>query len=300
MVIVIGKDGFIGKSILSYLNSILKPDQFIGVNRSNFEVIERIDLNRQEVLTIIFCVGNRLQYHKTGEIFSQLENEKNLISQTISKTKYDNTNIVYFSSAGTLYKQQQGIPSVESSTIEPNNNYGFYKMEMENYLSGVFKDREMSIFLLRVSNVYGPFQKSNLGQGLISTLVSNLLNNKRSVVRFGGEEMRDYIYIDDLCSAVYSIISRNHSYQNYIYNISSGSSVSTNFIIDKVYNVMNSHSFNRSRDLVFYTDSFMDELPTNSFIDCSSFMLKFGWKPKVDLDFGIGKVLDYQVKHNFL
>ena len=285
MVIVIGKDGFIGKSILSYLKLRLKPDQFIGVNRYNFEIIEEIDLNKQDVLTVIFCIGNRLQYHKTSEIFSQLENEKNFISQTISKVKRDNTNIVYFSSAGTLYKQQQGLPSVENSTIEPSNNYGFYKMEMENYLSDEFKDREMSIFLLRVSNVYGPFQKSNLGQGLISTLVSNLLNKKQSIVRFGGKEMRDYIYIDDLCSAVYSIISKNHSFQNYI---------------DKVYDVMNSHSFIRSRDLVLYTDSFMDELPTNSFIDCRSFMLKFGWEPKVDLDFGIGKVLDYQVKHNFL
>ena len=296
MVIIIGKDGFIGSSIVNYFSNFLKPDQYIGINRHNFELLDRIDFSRENISTVIFCVGNRLQYYKNDENFYYVENEMNFISQTISRIKCKKINIIYFSSAGTLYKQTDYLPSLEHSIIEPHNNYGLYKIKIENYLLRTFVEKNISIFILRVSNVYGPFQKPNLGQGLISTLVYNLLNNKQSIIHFEGKEVRDYIYIDDLCSAVLSIALKSHSSRNHLYNISRGDSVSTNFIIDQIFEVLSSHAIYRERNLIKYTKLSMHDLPTNSYIDSSKFRLEFDWVPETDLDNGIAKVLEYQVK----
>jgi UDP-glucose 4-epimerase len=296
MIIVFGSDGFIGKSILNYLNFFSNPDQYIGINRHNVELLDKIDYSKYNYSTIIYCVGNKLQYNKSAESSYYIENEIKLIYQTISKIKSQKINVIYFSSAGTLYKQTKNLPSFEYSPTEPHNNYGLYKIRMENHLLQAFIDRDISVFILRVSNVYGPFQKPNLGQGLISTLVNNLLNNKQSNIHFEGKEMRDYLYIDDLCSAVFSIASKSHLAPNYLYNISRGESVSTNFIINKVYEALSSHSFNRERNLISYLKSFEHERQSDSFIDSSKFQLEFSWLPRVNLDFGIDKVLEYQVK----
>jgi UDP-glucose 4-epimerase len=295
MIIVIGSNGFIGKSILNYLNFYSNPDKHIGINRDDFELLDRIDFNKHNFSTVIFCVGNQLQYNKSDELSHYVENEIKLIAQIMSKIKSQKLNFIYFSSAGTLYGQTGNLPSFEYSTIEPHNNYGLYKLKMENYLSGAFVDRDVSVFTLRVSNVYGPIQKPNLGQGVISTLVSNMLNSKQSNIRFEGNEMRDYLYIDDLCSAVFSIASRSHPNQNYLYNISRGESVSTNFIIDQIYEALRSRSINRERNLISYVNSIEHEQQTDSFIDSSKFQSELNWNPRVNLNIGISKVLEYQV-----
>jgi hypothetical protein len=97
MIIVIGSNGFIGKSILNYLNFYSNPDKHIGINRDDFELLDRIDFNKHNFSTVIFCVGNQLQYNKSDELSHYVENEIKLIAQIMSKIKSQKLNFIYFS-----------------------------------------------------------------------------------------------------------------------------------------------------------------------------------------------------------
>ena len=293
MIVVIGSEGFIGKSFINYLKKNHPNEKFIGVHRNNYEILSRTYFSNDELVNVFFCISNDLQYKKNNPIQIYLDSERESIKRIVSFINSSKLRLIYLSSAGTIYKSTGKNPVTEKSKIETNNNYGEFKLQMEKYLIKEFSDKNKFSTILRVSNVYGELQKSNLGQGIVSTLIYNLLNKKETTIFFKGIELRDYLYIDDFCAALFCLTKGNFIENISIYNVSFGHSISTSSMLEIILTNFRRASIPIDTRLIKFTNSSFGTSPLNSVVNSSKFRSEFNWKPKVDLSEGIMKIINY-------
>ena len=88
------------------------------------------------------------------------------------------------------------------------------------------------MIIARISNPYGPGQDYNKGVGFIDAALKKCLNGETIEIWGDGEVVRDYIYIDDVCEMICSLI--NYNGEQEVFNLSSNEGVSLNRVIDEL------------------------------------------------------------------
>src|SRR5688572_12776944 len=174
------------------------------------------DISRpEEVLAAIADSGVVINLvHTTVPGSSMADPEYDVVSNvagTISwlrqlgKTKV--RRLLYVSSGGTVYGVPETVPITEDHPTNPINSYGITKLAIEKYTAMFCRMFGLDYRILRPSNVYGPGQRLNVGQGVIGVLASRALAGKPLEIWGSGENLRDYLFIDDLTKALIALIS---------------------------------------------------------------------------------------------
>jgi len=133
---------------------------------------------------------------------------------------YNIKRIVFASSNATLGVQSP--PITESMVPKPISPYGVSKLFGE-MMADVFNDLYgMSIISLRFSNVYGLYSENKTS--VITTFIKNILQQKPIIVYGNGKQTRDFIYVQDICNAIYLSI-KNPSAKG-VLQIASGKEIS--------------------------------------------------------------------------
>lgn len=239
--IVLGGNGFIGKNLCSYLadlgievTSFDRDDVIDGDPRVDFvhgdffeddflrELIREYDVIFHAISTINPGNSNDIYMNGYG---------KDLV-QTIklcSWIKDTNKSMVFLSSGGTVYGNQKQQPITEQMLPLPINHYGNIKLCIENALRIFHIQNTMNIRIARIANPYGPGQDYTKGVGFVDALLKRAMENKVVEVWGDGENIRDYIYIKDVCYYLHRLAEYDGSES--IFNISSGEGISQNQII---------------------------------------------------------------------
>ncbi len=139
------------------------------------------------------------------------------------------TRLIFLSSGGTVYGQHANQPITEDVLPKPINHYGNIKLCMENTIRTFNYQRHIKMLIVRISNPYGVGQDFEKGVGFIDAVLKNSLSNTPITVWGDGENIRDYIYINDVCSMIINLLQYKGEYDTF--NISSGIGVSQNQII---------------------------------------------------------------------
>lgn len=143
-----------------------------------------------------------------------------------------NVRFIYFSSGGAIYGNSTcGIFS-EHMKCNPVTLYGLGKLFIENYIITAACSSELHYLIIRPSNPYGRFQKTDGRQGVIAASVGRLLKGEKIQVWGDGSVVRDYIFIDDLCSITLSLLKLN--VKNEIINVGSGGGYSVSDIVKMI------------------------------------------------------------------
>lgn len=109
--------------------------------------------------------------------------------------------VIYASSGGAVYGEQDLFPAPEDHPKRPMSPYGINKLTGEYYLDYYHKAFGIPYVALRYSNVYGPRQ-STLGEaGVIAIFIGRLLQEKPPTINGDGKQTRDYVYVDDVVAA---------------------------------------------------------------------------------------------------
>jgi len=140
--------------------------------------------------------------------------------------------LIYPSSASVYAKNPP--PHTENIIPKPSNPYGAAKVECEN-LAHSYNDTINSLGL-RIFAVYGPGEetKQNLSS-VINLFLDDVKNSKNPVIFGDGTQTRDFIYVDDVITA---IINSTELSQQGIINVGSGISISFNRVIEKIGNIV--------------------------------------------------------------
>jgi UDP-glucose 4-epimerase len=109
--------------------------------------------------------------------------------------------VIFASSGGAVYGEQEVFPAAESHSTQPTSPYGVSKRSGELYLSYYHQAFGLPYIALRYANVYGPRQSAMGEAGVVAIFLSLLLAGKTPVINGDGRQTRDYVYVGDVVAA---------------------------------------------------------------------------------------------------
>lgn len=160
--------------------------------------------------------------------------QKDLI-QTIKLCEYligKDSKLIFLSSGGTVYGNHNQQPIDEECLPKPINHYGNIKLSIENALRTFNYQMKNRMMIVRISNPYGNGQDYSKGVGFIDAVLKKSMKNMPIEIWGDGNNIRDYIYIDDVCDMLIDLFEYDGEYDTF--NISSGIGTTQNEIIEIV------------------------------------------------------------------
>ena len=109
--------------------------------------------------------------------------------------------VIFASSGGAVYGEQEVFPAPEGHATEPASPYGVSKRAGELYLSYYQQAFGLPYIALRYANVYGPRQSAKGEAGVVAIFLSFLLSGKTPIINGDGRQTRDYVYVGDVVAA---------------------------------------------------------------------------------------------------
>ena len=165
---------------------------------------------------------------------AQFDVESNLIA-TLKllgiMDKFGVKDIVYMSSGGAIYGDYLMKVHNEEDAVYPKSSYGVVKLAIEKYLLSYSELYEFNSLILRLSNPYGPYHYNNK-QGIINIAIRKALAGEKVQIWGSGDGIKDYIYIEDVCSIIFRLIE--NGVETEVYNVAAGSAHSVNEIVEGI------------------------------------------------------------------
>jgi dTDP-glucose 4,6-dehydratase len=172
---------------------------------------------------------------------------------------------------------------IETTAYAPNSPYSASKAASDMLVRAYHHTFKSLITISNCSNNYGPNQHN---EKFIPVVINSILNNKKIPVYGNGKNIRDWIFVDDHCEAVWSVL--NNGKIGETYNIG-GNCEKTNLdIINDICKVLNLNT----QDYI----SFVEDRKGHDFryaIDNSKINKELNWFPATSFEDGILKTIDY-------
>lgn len=115
--------------------------------------------------------------------------------------QYGLRRVLFASTGGAVYGEQEVFPCPETHPTEPVSPYGVAKLASERYLHFYSVQYGISWVGLRYANVYGPRQNPHGEAGVVAIFTEKLLRGEQPVIHGDGLQTRDYVYVGDLVRA---------------------------------------------------------------------------------------------------
>ena len=174
----------------------------------------------------------------------------------------------------------------EQSKFNPSSPYAATKAAAELLINSFFVTHNSDVVITRCTNNYGPRQ---FPEKLIPKTII-LAKQGRNIPIYGnGKNLRDWIFVDEHCDAVYEILINGKSGQTY--NISANNEISNMQIVNKVLGIMG-----KSNDLI----EFVEDRPGHDqrySLDSSKIKNELGWSTKINFEEGIRKTIEWYEKN---
>jgi UDP-glucose 4-epimerase len=145
-------------------------------------------------------------------------------------TEHGVRKVVFASTGGAVYGEQQVLSAPEDHPQYPVSPYGVSKLACERYLHYYNFQFGLPYVALRYANVYGPGQDPHGEAGVVAIFCGNLASGKTSPINGGGEQTRDYVNVKDVARA--NVLALENEVPSGAYNIGTGVQTSVNRLYD--------------------------------------------------------------------
>ena len=174
----------------------------------------------------------------------------------------------------------------ETTPLHTSSPYSASKASADLLVQAYYRTYKLPVTISRCSNNYGPY---HFPEKLIPLMIANVLNDKKLPVYGKGENVRDWLYVEDHCSAIDLIIRKGKIGE--VYNIG-GHNERTNLEVVKTI----IKELGKSEDLI----EFVTDRPGHDrryAIDPTKIHNELGWLPATKFDDGIKKTIDWYLTH---
>ena len=187
--------------------------------------------------------------------------------------------VVFSSTGGAIYGEQDLFPAPETHPQRPCSPYGVSKAAGELYLNYYRVQYGLSYAALRYANVYGPRQNPHGEAGVVAIFCDRLLSGRDCTIFGDGGQTRDFVYVGDVARANASALSSSHVGA---INIGTGIETDVNALYDGLAKAADS-----SRKAVHAEGKPGEQ--RRSVIDPALAAKILGWKPEVGLKDGLSR-----------
>lgn len=183
----------------------------------------------------------------------------------------------------------------ENSLYRPNSPYSASKASSDHLVRAWSKTYKLPILISNCSNNYGPFQYP---EKLIPLVIINCIDLKPLPIYGDGSNIRDWLYVDDHCSAIYEVLLKSEP--NQTYNIGGNNEMSNIEIVTRICSSLD-NKIPRS-DGMRYENliEFINDRPGHDFryaIDSSKVNTEIGWFAEETFNTGLEKTIDWYISN---
>jgi nucleoside-diphosphate-sugar epimerase len=238
-IIILGGSGYVGNALISKLKiQKIKIRAMIHKKQINHTVktfqgditnLKSLEKNLHSNNIVVNLIGQI----KNDQSTLYQENIGGSINLLESCVKKKIKNIIFISTIN-VYGNNIKKSSKESDVTNPETYYATIKLLTEQLYRYYSIKYKMNITILRLSNVYGP--KKSLG--LIGKLIKCSVSNTSCTLNHNGNQLRDFIFIDDVVNAIIKVIIKNKKGFS-IFNISQGKRYKINDVVDIIQHMTN-------------------------------------------------------------
>ena len=299
-VLVTGGAGFIGSHVVDRLvqegHDVVVVDNLSSGKRKNVPravQFYKLDVEstklervfRNERPSIVMHLAAQMNVRKSVEdpLFDAQVNVVGTLNVLEQATKHGARKVIFSSSGGAIYGEQNEFPAAESHVTQPLSPYGISKLCGEHYLSYYARMSGIQVVSLRYANVYGPRQDPEGEAGVVSIFIQKLLKQEHPVIYGNGRQTRDFVYVEDVVEA--NLIAMGQDAHG-VFNVGTGIETSINELFQIVVELTKS-----ATKEVHGPDKKGEQ--ARSVINATKLRHELGWESKVDLREGLRRTVAY-------
>lgn len=298
MILVTGGAGFIGSNFVKYLlkktkEPILVLDYLTYASELGYKDIKKLPV--QFVKANILNYGLLEQYFKDCNFsavvnFAAESHVDNSIDNCYPFIETNITGTVNLLNLSVKYKVNKFLQIstdevfgsidigsfTEQSHISPNNPYSASKAAAEHFVHAYSNTYGLNTLIVNCSNNYGPNQYP---EKLIPLTIKNLIKGKNVPVYGKGAQIRDWLFVEDCCEAIYTVLDTGNFGERYC--IGGNCEITNLNLVKKILNIM---------ELPESRIEFVTDRPGHDFrysTDISKIKNTLGWSPKTSLENGL-------------
>ena len=225
-ILVTGAAGFIASHVAdAYLadgHQVVIIDDLSSGKRANLPAAAKFynaDIRSQEAREIVRNERPQVLSHHAAQMdvrrsvadphFDAEVNVLGTINMLESGREVGVTKVIFASSGGAVYGEQETFPAAESHPLYPLSPYGVTKATGEHYLFYYHAVYGVPYVALRYGNVFGPRQDPHGEAGVIAIFTERLLAGQVPTINGDGKQTRDYVFVGDVVRANLAALATN-------------------------------------------------------------------------------------------
>jgi dTDP-glucose 4,6-dehydratase len=177
---------------------------------------------------------------------------------------------------------EEPLAADEGFPLKPSSPYSASKAGSDLLALAYFQTYRTPVMVSRASNNYGPYQ---FPEKLIPLMISNALEGRRLPVYGDGQQVRDWLYVDDHCRGLAALVERGRPGE--IYNLGGSCSVPNLQVVRRILAAVGA-----GEDRIEY----VADRPAHDrryALSSAKIARETGWRPEVDFETGLARTIEW-------
>ncbi len=329
-ILVTGGAGFIGSNFIYYvfreinfggkiinvdkltyagnLENLVEIEREFGGERYFFERVDIGDFGKIEEIfkkyDIVTVVNFAAESHVDRSIFGPKDFVQTNIMGTFNllevarkcwKDKEKEEILFHHISTDEVYGSvEEGKYFLETTAYQPNSPYSASKASSDHLVRAYHKTYGLPVTISNCSNNYGPYQ---FPEKLIPLMILNILGEKDLPVYGDGKNVRDWLYVEDHCSAVWEILNKGKVGETY--NIGGENEWENiklvNFLCEKIGQLQGKEKNYYKRLITLVKDRPGHD--RRYAINCEKIKKELGWNRQFDFEEGLDTTIEWYMNN---
>jgi dTDP-glucose 4,6-dehydratase len=186
-------------------------------------------------------------------------------------------------------------PFSESTPYAPNSPYSASKASSDHLVRAYFHTYALPVTVTNCSNNYGPYQ---FPEKLIPLIIFNAVAGKALPVYGDGQQIRDWLYVEDHCEAIWQVVGRGKIGDTY--NIGGDNQPANLTIVRTICSILDELRPTESGHPYEAQIQFVKDRPGHDrryAMDIRKIQRELGWQPKHSLQTGLLKTVEWYLNH---
>ncbi|WP_447979192.1 SDR family oxidoreductase [Candidatus Nitrospira bockiana] len=299
-ILVTGGAGFIGSHLVDRLvqeghDVVIVDNLSTGKRRNVNRAAEfyKVDIQssrleqvfRKERPSLVVHLAAQMNVRRSVEdpIFDAQVNIIGMLNLLEQAVKHGTRKVIFASSGGAVYGEQEIFPAPESHPTRPLSPYGISKLTGEHYLAYYQHVSGIQYVSLRYANVYGPRQDPEGEAGVVAIFARKMLAGEQPIINGNGRQTRDFVFVEDVVEANLAVMGQD---VQGIYNVGTATETTINELF-RVLTEMTGAGFKGIHGPAKKGEQ------TRSVVDITRIRHDVGWEPKVDLQDGLKRTVEF-------